>query len=63
MRRREHGKTRVHDKTLPFPEYVHRPDPTPGIWARRYKRYYGLPSDLRIILKDRYANTRPPAST
>ena len=51
------GKTRVHDKTLPFPEYVHAPDPTPGIWARRYKRYYGLPSDLRIILKDRYANT------
>ena len=51
------GKTRVHDKTLPFPEHVHAPDPTLGIWARRYKRYYGLPSDLRIILKDRYANT------
>ena len=51
------GVPRVYNYTLPFQNYVHQPDPTPGLWARRFKAYYHLPAGLRIILMDRYANT------
>lgn len=43
--------------TLPYPGYVHSPDPLPGNWEDRFKHYEGLPKRFHIKLVDRYPNT------
>ncbi|WP_157962425.1 hypothetical protein [Homoserinimonas sp. OAct 916] len=45
------GEQQVVVPKLPFPKYVHAPDPTEGVWATRYKLFYHLPPDLTIQLK------------
>lgn len=44
------GTDSVEVDRLPFGSYEHVPDPKPGLWAHRYKLYYGLPDDLTIRL-------------
>lgn len=47
------GRTVVWVPTLPFRDYVHVPDPVPGVWEQRYKSFYHLPAGLQIRLIDR----------
>ncbi|KHK99471.1 hypothetical protein LK09_02150 [Microbacterium mangrovi] len=45
------GKSSVMLRPLPFADYVHHADPTPGtVWEDRYKLYYDLPPGLTITL-------------
>jgi hypothetical protein len=45
------GQRHVSVPRLPFPGYMQAPEPTEGVWATRYKLFYGLPSDLKIELR------------
>lgn len=45
-----HGATSVTVAKLPFTDFMHVPDPTPGVWETRYKLFYDLPSSLTIRL-------------
>lgn len=47
------GKKEVVFTILPFDSFLWTAAPTEGIWAERYKLFYGLPDDLTIIVKDR----------
>ena len=38
---------------LPYPSYVHGGDPTPGVWADRYKLFYGIPKEMSLRLGNR----------
>jgi hypothetical protein len=44
------GATTVHLRPLPFGDYVHEPDPKPGVDTGGFKAFYHLPRTLRIVL-------------
>jgi hypothetical protein len=44
------GATHVTVPALPFTDFMHVPDPSPGVWEIRYKLFYGLPAKLEITL-------------
>lgn len=45
------GARTVTVEELPFSDFVHMPDPSPGFWTRRFAAYYGLPDDLTIVVR------------
>lgn len=49
----EEGRKEVVFTILPFDSFLWTAAPTEGIWADRYKLFYGLPEDLVINVKER----------
>jgi hypothetical protein len=49
----ESGARSVTVAKLPYPSYVHGGDPTPGLWADRYKLFHGIPKELSVRLENR----------
>jgi hypothetical protein len=44
------GQDHAAVRRLPFPEYMHVPDPTSALGVRKFNAYYGLPPDFRVEL-------------
>ena len=49
----EAGARSVTIAKLPYPSYVHGGDPTPGLWAERYKLFHGIPKEMSLHLVGR----------
>lgn len=53
----DRGETRIELRKLPYEEYVWKATPQKKLWADRYKQFYGLDKDIKLVPVKNYGDS------